>query len=191
MKIDYQDECVNKTKLNKDKEKFNASIPKVSDKFDLSGIVNSICHICNKICETKTEVCEYLKEEHIENIDNDRNQPLSVLLNLAAKKSFKENYNEDIIWTYVNELLDRFEAQLKEAEGSNSYSEQLFVCIIGNLLLLFSFLTGVCVSSLPRRVRQPSLGLKYTYIYNIVWRNELGSFPQKICSINLEFFQNF
>ena len=93
--------------------------------FDLSGIVNSICPICNKNCATKTKVCEHFQEEHIENISNEKDQPLSELLTPAAKKSLQDNDIEDIVWNNknVDELLDKFEAQLKASECSDSDDE--------------------------------------------------------------------
>ena len=54
----------------------------------------------------------------MENIEYYKDQSLSMILTPAAKKSLRENSDEDILWTdeNVDELLDRIEAQLKEVD---------------------------------------------------------------------------
>ena len=61
----------------------------------------------------------------MENISNEKDQPLSELLTPAAKKSLQDNDIEDIVWNdnNVDELLDGFKAQLKAAECSDSDDE--------------------------------------------------------------------
>ena len=61
----------------------------------------------------------------MENIDNKKEQQVSEILTPEAKKRIIENCNEDIMLTSenVDKLLDKFEAQLKEAECDDSDSE--------------------------------------------------------------------
>ena len=65
----------------------------VKDKFkyDFSYIESSTSPICNKNSGTKTEVCENFQKEYMENIDNNKDQTLSVLLTPEAMKSFIEH----------------------------------------------------------------------------------------------------
>ena len=45
-----------------------------------------ICLIGRKNCKTKTEVCEHLTRDHMENINDDEVQPLSIILTPTEKK---------------------------------------------------------------------------------------------------------
>ena len=69
-------------------------------------------------------MCEHFGKDHMENIDNKKEQQVSEVLTPEAKKSILENCNEDLTWTSenVDTLLDRFEAQLKQAECNDSDS---------------------------------------------------------------------
>ena len=120
------EDCSKICKSDDDMEKHIKSCHiETSEKYDLSGIDSSMCPICGKNCQTKTKVCEHFEKDHMENKEGYKNQSLSDILTLEAKKSLTENCDEDIEWTNenVDELLDRFEAQMREAECTNSDSE--------------------------------------------------------------------
>ena len=97
MKHHHRDDHVNKDAL--DKNKHDSDALEVSDKYDSSDIDSSICSICNKNCKTKTQVCEHFGKDHMENINNKKEQQVSKILTPEAKKSIIENCNEEITWT--------------------------------------------------------------------------------------------
>ena len=98
---------------------------KITEKYAMSDIVNSIRPICSKNCNTNTQVYVLVEKDHMESIDDYKDQSLSMILTPAAKKNLQENSEEDMLWTNenVDELLDRLEAQPKEAECTDSDSE--------------------------------------------------------------------
>ena len=61
----------------------------------------------------------------MENIDDFKDKTSLMILTQAAKKILQQKRDIDIVWINetVEELLDRFEEQLKEAECTDSDSE--------------------------------------------------------------------
>ena len=58
------------------KNHWNGHHVKRCEKYDVSDVLSSVCTICNKKCNTKTEVCKHFESDHMESIDDCKDQSL-------------------------------------------------------------------------------------------------------------------